>query len=267
MSHYKVGICGMGFVGNAIFQFLHPLPQLDVIPYDKYKEMNTLADLFATDVLFLCLPTPYQADLKTYDLQELDNVLASLANQGYTGAVLIKSTILPDYCMKMNQLYPGLKIIHNPEFLSARTAVVDFAQQKQIVLGFTEQSQPLAAYIQTFYAELFPQAFISVSTSECSALMKLGCNSFYATKIQFFTELYLLCQDLHVPYNEVKEMMIKNEWIHPNHTEVPGSDEAISFGGACLPKDIAALKAYMQTLDVPCEVLQAVVRERDLMRG
>lgn len=266
MSPYKVGICGVGFVGNAILQFLKKATELEVVAYDKYKEINDFSQLLSTDLLFICLPTPYSSHLKTYYLKEINTIIEALSISQYKGCILIKSTVLPDYCTKMNILYPELLIIHNPEFLTARSAVSDFAQQKHIVLGFTEQSAIKKDYVKEFYLGLFPEALISITKSESAALMKLGCNSFYATKIQFFTELYLLCDTVNISYDEVKDLMIKNEWINPMHTNVPGPDGRISFGGDCFPKDISALSTYMELQDVPNMVIEAAGMERNEMR-
>ena len=41
-------------------------------------------------------------------------------------------------------------------------------------------------------------------------------------------------------------MMLKNEWINPMHTNVPGSDGSLGYGGACFPKDTNALYRYME---------------------
>jgi UDP-glucose 6-dehydrogenase len=75
--------------------------------------------------------------------------------------------------------------------------------------------------------------------------MKIFCNCFYATKIQFFTEIYLLCEKTGCDYNVVKNMMLGNGWINPMHTNVPGNDGNISYGGYCFPKDTNALNEYM----------------------
>jgi len=200
-------------------------------------------------------------------MKEINDTITALSICQYKGVILIKSTVLPDYCMTMNRDYPELIIVHNPEFLSAKTAVTDFAEQSHIVLGFTEQSLSSINYVKEFYRQLFPQADISDTISQCSALMKMACNSFYATKIQFFTELYLLCEKLDISYNEVKELMLKNMWINPHHTDVPGSDNFISFGGACFPKDISALNAFMQQLLTPNTVINAAIVERNVMRN
>lgn len=262
----KVGICGCGFVGNAILQFLLNQYGVAIRVYDKYKGLNSFECLLKSDILFICLPTIYDPDLKSYDMSEINSTLLKLSSHNFNGLVLIKSTVLPTYCSDSNNTYPNLNIIHNPEFLSASTALVDFSSQTHIIIGHTKQSISYIGTVQHFYKKLFPLAEISICSSEESALTKLACNSFYATKIQYFTEVYLLCEKMKIPYNTVKELMLKNGWIDPHHTSVPGHDNLISFGGACFPKDINAFTQYMIANKIPSDVLQAVITERNSIR-
>ena len=50
------------------------------------------------------------------------------------------------------------------------------------------------------------------------------------------------------------------------HTFVPGPDGAISYGGACLPKDTEALRAFMELYRAPNKLLEATILERQSMR-
>ena len=99
-----------------------------------------------------------------------------------------------------------------------------------------------------------------------SELMKLFCNSFYASKIQILNEYYMLCQKIGEDYNTVKNLMLRNNWINPMHTDVPGPDGKLSYGGECFPKDTKALLYFMQTNIDYCKVLESVVAERELLR-
>ena len=120
--------------------------------------------------------------------------------------------------------------------------------------------------IKLFFIKYFPNAEISITNSDESEMMKIVCNSFYATKIQYFTEIKLLCDKLDINYNNVKELILKNGWINPMHTTIPGHDGKLSFGGACFPKDIRALNEVFKKYDVDNEVLQAVIDENTIMR-
>lgn len=270
-----VGICGLGFVGEAIYTFMNKFIHSsqnennliqDILVYDKYRKINALDTVLNADILYLCIPTPYDEQLQSYNMDEIDNTLFLLAEHKYTGIVLLKSTVLPNYCVNINKQYPGLQLIHNPEFLTARTAAEDFEQQKHIILGYTEQSQSAIQTVVEFYKTLFPGSLLSINSANESALTKLACNSFYATKVQFFTELYLLCDKLGVEFNTVKNLMLQNNWIHPMHTVIPGPDGQLSFGGLCLPKDISALNQYMALYGSPNAVMNAVIQERNSMR-
>ena len=50
------------------------------------------------------------------------------------------------------------------------------------------------------------------------------------------------------------------------NTNVPGSDNNISFGGMCLPKDTNALNAFMNIHNTPHNVINAVITEQSIMR-
>ena len=263
---YKIGICGLGFVGNAIYNAFNNKENIDFIIYDKYKNINDFQILLKADFIFICLPTNYSNSLKTYDMTEINSTITNLNDCNYDGIIIIKSTVLPNYCSEQNDKYPNLKIINNPEFLTARTAIEDFKNQKHIILGYTNQSKDNIELIKTFYQSEFPLAIISITNSSESALIKIACNSFYATKIQYFTEIYLLCQKINISYENVKNMMLKNDWINPMHTTIPGPDNNISFGGACFPKDISAFNQYLEDLDLPHDVINASICERNELR-
>lgn len=242
---YKIGICGIGVVGSAMKNSFQVKNQ-NIFAYDKYKNIGCFDDLLESDILFLTLPTLLNETTKKYDLDALHETCSKLKESNYTNPVVIKSTVLPGTCEEFANIY-NLQIIHNPEFLTARTATEDFENQTHIVLGKTTicTNQNLSKAM-VLYNELYPTADISVCFSTESEMMKIGLNCFYATKVQFFNEMYLSCQNLGIDYNYVKTMMLKNGWINPMHTTVPGPDGKLSYGGMCFPKDTNAFLTFMQ---------------------
>jgi UDPglucose 6-dehydrogenase len=261
----KIGICGYGFVGEAIGTFFTE-KSYSVTIYDKYKSINCFEVLLDTEIVFICLPTNYDKSIESYNMTEMNNTLEMLDRYSYSGIIVIKSTVLPNYCKNMNNMYPSLSIVANPEFLSAKTAKEDFRNQKHVVLGYTRYSSGSIEKLEGMYRGVLGDVVITVVDANEAALIKLGCNSFYATKIQYFTELYMLCNKLGISYENVRSGMLENGWINKNHTEVPGSDGKISFGGMCFPKDIKALSSYMEDMDIKNNVLKGVIEERESMR-
>ena len=160
------------------------------------------------NIVFLCLPTPYDHGLQDYDLKPLDDVISKLSELEYSGIILIKSTVNPGTCEYFSIKYSNINIIHNPEFLTARNASKDFENQKHIVLGKTNSCFEVHfEKVNDFYKKIWPQAIISLCKSGESEIMKLGCNTFYAVKIQYLTELYLLCQKCNLDFESVKKRL------------------------------------------------------------
>ena len=118
-----------------------------------------------------------------------------------------------------------------------------------------------------FYKKFYPSAKISLCLSTESEAMKLCCNSFYAIKVQFFNEIYDLCQKIKIDYQTCVTLMLGNNWINPMHTKVPGTDGKLSYGGYCFPKDTNALLQLMKNNSSICAVLEATVEERNKMRN
>lgn len=263
----NIGIIGIGFVGSAIQQSINLLNSHHTLTlYDKYKNMGTLKDILNTDMVFLCLPTPYDKQTQTYDKSAIYEICEQLNDQ-YHGLVILKSTVEPTTTESLARTYTQLELVHNPEFLTARTALQDFHHQTHIIIGKTSTcSNQLVQRLIDFYQTHYKQAQITQCTSTESEMVKINCNSFYAVKIQYFTELYLLCEKLNVNFNTVRDIMLKNKWIHPMHTHVPGHDGQLSYGGDCFPKDTSALLAFMQKHHIPCKVLQGTVQERNDLR-
>jgi UDPglucose 6-dehydrogenase len=263
----KIGICGIGVVGSAIVKCFEK-KKIILIQYDKYKNggIGYINDLLETSIIFLCLPTIYSEEKKEYDKSSIFEVCNYLSKNKYDGCVVVKSTVEPGTCRYLKNNY-NLNILHNPEFLTARTAEEDFENQHHIVIGGPTIDYKHIDNLKKFYIEYWNSAVISISIYEESEIMKIGVNCFYAVKIQFFNEIYALVNTYdNAEYKNVIDMMLKNKWIFPNHVEVPGTDGKLSYGGMCFPKDTNALYQLMIKKETPCEVLGGTISERNKMR-
>jgi len=259
----SIGIIGCGVVGGAISSFYKKNNKYDVVEYDKYKKIGKFEDILNSYYLFLCLPTPFNNQSNEYNISELINIIQKLDSCSFNGYIIIKSTINPG---TLNHLYldtKSLKMVHNPEFLSQKTAETDFEHQTHIILGGYEQYTNV---IYNFYKCDFPNVKISQMKSNESEMVKLALNNFYAVKIQYFTELYLLCQKLNINYDTIKDSMLLNNWINPMHTQVPGHDGKVSYGGMCFPKDTNAFLNFMKKHSEYHGILEATVKERNILR-
>ena len=266
----KISIIGLGFVGSAMYKsFLKKnISKKSIYIYDKYKNggIGNFEDCLKSKLIFLALPTKFSKINKEYDKSSIEEICEKLSKNNYKGLVVIKSTVEPKTCEFLANKF-NLKIFHNPEFLSLKTAFKDFHNQSHIVIGITSKCSTNKLNLLTkFYEKYYKNASISICKSVESESMKLFCNCFYAIKIQFFTELFLLCQKNGTDFNKVKSLMLKNKWINPMHTIIPGLDGNISYGGFCFPKDTNALNEYMIKYNSFNNILNSCIYERDLMR-
>lgn len=262
----KTAIIGLGFVGNAIKQSFN-IFNIHTITFDKYKKIGNFSKCLESDLLFLALPTQFNEKIQEFDKSEIIQTCTLLQNNNYKGLVIIKSTVEPETTTKLSNQFKNLKILHNPEFLTARTSALDFHNQKHIIIGKGPNcNNDDVQLLHDFFKNYYTNAHITICTSEESESTKLFLNSFYATKVQFFTELHSLCSKNNTNFDNIKNIMLKNQWINPMHTNVPGPDGNISYGGLCFPKDTKALNSYMKKYNSDNKVLQSSIDERDSMR-
>ena len=260
-----IGIVGIGFVGNAVKTFFET--RSNVICYDKYKEFDKIEDLLTAHLIFLCLPTLFDSEKNEYDKSAIYETCEYLSKNNFIGLIVLKSTVEPETTKRLSDMFKKLKICHNPEFLTARSAVQDFNNQNHIVIGKGPNcSDKDINILKVVYREYYPNAKISICSSLESESMKIMCNSFYASKVMIFNEYYLLCQKNGADYKTIVDLMLKNNWINPMHTEVPGPDGQMAYGGACFPKDTQALNKYMENYKSENLVLSNVIKECKLLR-
>ena len=195
----KIGIIGLGFVGGAMYKSFEEkglVNELDLFGYDKYKSggIGSIENIYKTDVVFMALPTIYNSELCSYDKTPIYETCKILEENNYKGCIIIKSTVEPETTNMLEKKY-NLNFVHNPEFLTARTAYEDFKNQTHIVLGRGIRCTDKAFNnVTNFYQKWYPDAEISNCTSLESESMKIYVNCFYASKVQFFTEVFLTCE-------------------------------------------------------------------------
>jgi len=263
-------VIGLGFVGSALHKSFALKKVAPLGGFDRYKNggIGSLEECLDKPIIFLCLPTLYDEERGEYDKTAIKETLSNLANYKYGGVIVLKSTVEPGTTDELSKIYPDLTLVHNPEFLSAATAFQDFHNQTHIVLGQGKNcSNESLQVVHNFYQKYYPNAEMSVCKAIESESMKSFVNSFYAVKIQFFNELYLLCENQGSDFETIKKLMMKNKWINPMHTQVPGHDGKLSYGGACFPKDTNALLQCMIKNGSPHQLLEGCVRERNNLRG
>lgn len=245
-----ISIIGNGFVGNAIHQGLKNHYSLCIYDICKTKRLNTFKETVNNDIIFICVPTPIDDNGK-FVLNILEDVIKELPN----GKILIiKSTIIPSAADKLVKMFPNQNLVFNPEFLTERTAVEDFKNQKRIVLGGAKV--PMNK-VEEMYRKVFPKVKIIKTDYKTACFIKYFCNCFFAAKVSLMNEFYQIAKAEGVKWDIALDGLLSSEWVNPMHTQVPGPDGDCGFGGKCFPKDIVAFIDYAENLDIDALGLKA----------
>jgi UDPglucose 6-dehydrogenase len=261
MAVNKIGIIGLGFVGGAVVSsFNTSMIDIVVVDTDPVKSFGTYEDLMSCEGIFVCVPSP-SLDDGSCDTGILESVLEKLKD--YTGVIISKTTAPASKYEELNRLYPNL--VHNPEFLTAANAQTDYLNQKFAIIGGRIKAYVTEAerVIRLSLPEL--KTIHHCSIGEAS-LAKYAINSFLATKVVFMNELEQLASASGLDYNRIAGMIAYDTRIGQSHMRVPGPDGSYGFGGACFPKDTAALLKYAEGLGINLNTLDAAVKKNTLLR-
>ena len=194
----NIGIVGFGFVGQAVCNAFNSeawvvdpaILNNDIS--DFYNENRDGEDL---DVIFICVPTPMlpNGDIDASIVQECVKTL--LANTMAT--IVIKSTVTP------NQIPSDLRVVYNPEFLTEANAEDDFIKAKLHVLGGERHDCYKVWQVYREQSKILHKDSFVFMTKEEASLVKYAINSFLATKITFFNQLYDLVDKVNGDYDTV----------------------------------------------------------------
>tara|TARA_Y100000592_G_scaffold55457_1_gene87226 strand:+ start:1443 stop:2306 length:864 start_codon:yes stop_codon:yes gene_type:complete len=259
---YKIGIIGNGFVGSSVAHGFSAQTGCDVDSikiYDKQndKSTHTLNEVVNdSDYIFISVPTPSNKD-GSINLNIVYNVFDEIENcieDDKEPVLLLRSTILPGTSRKLQQKHPRLNIVFNPEFLTERSAKLDFINQARIILGGTwSNTESVKKLYQWRFGKYIPVIKTDFETAE---MVKYMCNCFFATKVSYMNEMKKLSDKIGANWEDCVEGFALDGRIGHSHLAVPGPDGRFGFGGSCFPKDVQAMINFMTKKDVPVNTLK-----------
>jgi len=260
----KVAIIGYGFVGKAIENGLSNKVQLYKVDPLLNTNIKDLKD-FKPNIIFVCVPTPMLGDYDQ-DTSILEKVLCEIKDLGIKTSIVVKSTVLPN---NLGNLSLGFKdLVYNPEFLREKNANKDFIESKLIIFGGKEEYARSISEFYLKYTKCKTKKHIFTDLISAS-LIKYTINSFLALKVIFFNELFDVFEesDAEDSWENFISYISRDARIGKSHMQVPGHDGRKGFGGACLPKDTAAISSYSNDLRKPLTVLDAAIEKNKKIRS
>ena len=255
----KIGIVGNGFVGSSVaFGFSAQTGcDADVKIYDKDASKGThkLDEVInSSDYIFVSVPTPSNEDGSinldvVYDIFNQMNDINNRTNNVF----LLRSTVTPGTTRKLQRKFRNLNIVFNPEFLTERSAKLDFINQARFILGGRKKD---VNKVEKLYRWRFGETTPIIKTNyETAELIKYMNNCFFATKVSFLNEMYKVADACGADWDMAVEGFVRDGRIGHTHLSVPGPDGKFGFGGSCFPKDVQAMIHFAKTLGVSPNVL------------
>lgn len=239
----KILIAGYGFVGQAHYEVLKKTQSVSIYdPALGYTELLT-----NPDAVIICVSTPARENGSC----NVNNVADVISKINEDVPILIKSTISLEGWRAIRDLFPKHKLAFSPEFLRAETAFEDFISTDHLYLG----GDDTGVWVSIF-SKAFGNIMFSRTNVEELILIKYFVNSFLATKVSFFNQIYDLCESAGVNYETVSIGIGNDPRIGHSHTTVT---ENRGFGGHCFPKDTQAITKTGQHFDVDLSLLKTAI--------
>ena len=258
----KIGIIGNGFVGSSVSFGFSPqtgCDGVDIKIYDKdeSKATHTMSEVVNdSDVIFVSVPTPSNKDgsINLDIVYDVFNDIEECREEGSEPVLLLRSTVTPGTTRKLQIGFHNLRIVFNPEFLTERSAKLDFINQSRFVLGGNVVDTTIVAEL---YKWRFGQHIPVIKTDyETAELIKYMNNTFFATKVSFMNEMKLVSDEVGANWEHCVEGFSLDGRVGHSHLNVPGPDGKMGYGGSCFPKDIQAMINFMNRMGVSPNVLE-----------
>jgi len=269
----KISIIGSGLVGKATgLGFLNH--GNSVIFYDIEKEkllmlkkqgydvaMNQLEAIINSSISFVCVQTPSRNGKLdfSYVRRAILEIAEALRKKSEYHLIVVRSTVLPSttrtkivpLLRKHSRLIPGkgFGVCMNPEFMRKESSLSDFLNPWRILIGeFDKRSGDILGELYTPF-----EAPIVRTDFDTAEMIKYVANTFLATKISFFNEIFMICQNFGIDPN----IVVKVAALDPRIGKY-GIHGGRPFEGRCLPKDLEAFTDFVENLQMNPKLLSAV---------
>jgi GDP-mannose 6-dehydrogenase len=221
---------------------------------------NHLEALRFSEVSLVAVATPstYNGGIDaSHLLQVCTQIADSIGKLAKKQVVVIRSSVLPHVFNQCRDLFVArcprlVELCANPEFLREASAVQDFDNPPQTIIGTS--STCAQEKLRELYASV--NAPIVVMNPAEALLVKYASNAYHGLKVAFANEIGLLCKSMGLNGETVMRVFAQDTKLNISSKYLlPG----FAFGGSCLPKDIRAMLYLANKSDVEVPLLNNIL--------
>jgi UDPglucose 6-dehydrogenase len=225
----------------------------------RLKFTNSTAEgVQNSDVIFIAVPTPPQAD-GSVDLSYIERVARDIAAAMTSYKIIVDKSTVPvktgEKVAETIKRYCAAKVefdvVSNPEFLREGFAVGDLMNPDRVVIGVAS-ARPAAAMKEIYTPFKAPIIVTDINSAE---LIKHAANSFLALKISYINAIANVCEAAGANVQEVANGIGLDERIGRRFLNA-----GIGFGGSCFPKDLSAFIKIAEQIGYDFKLLKEVQR-------
>ena len=254
-------------------------PGLDELLIKNKERIEVTTDtkmaLRDASVVIIAVGTPFDGrhiDL-SYIKQAAKEIGESIRDLDDYKVVVVKSTVVPETTSGVvkpivlensGKSEDAVGFAMNPEFLREGNAVEDFMNPDRIVLGV---SSPKVEQVLREVYDGYQDSKIIITNPTSAEMIKYTANSLLALLISYSNEIARICENLPgVDSEEVFNGVIHDKRFSPiieGQRIIPKLSTylraGIGFGGSCFPKDVKALRAFSEDLNVDGKLLAGLL--------
>ena len=198
---------------------------------------NTPEGVEKSDVIFIAVPTPPQAD-GSVDMSFIERVAHDIAGAMTSYKIVVDKSTVPvktgekvsEAIHRYGKTGTEFDVVSNPEFLREGFAVNDLINPNRIVVGVSSQ-RPVPAMKEIYAPFKAPIIITDINSAE---LIKHASNSFLALKISYINAISVICEAAGANVQEVA-----TAWAWTNVSAIAFSIPASAMAEAAFPRTSA----------------------------
>lgn len=253
-------ISGFGYVGKATMRVLEEYLNYyfklnsEIEVNDPFLELNA-HNWESAKWHFICVPTPIDTD-SLYDLTAITDAINLAKLCGFKGHTVIRSTVSPNDIDYIESL--AGPVVVWPEFLRKATWEMDALNPPISIAG--------GKYVNDLLDLFVKYKILPFNDAKTASMIKLVSNSYLAMKIIVAHDVAKSCERLNIKPSDVQMALSLDPRLGTSHWQQPGPDGEWGFGGACLPKDTAAMQNLLQQTEVFDSYADWAISKNKLLR-